>query len=183
MSSSYWIDEKDNYFVGSHNVVIHSSRLNDSGEIAYGNSNAKSNVWYEMSLKYNLKDILGKIKAEYGLKTVAMQGEVYGNGIQKRTYSKRVNEHDLAVFHILFDGKYIDMETLVHVCEKYNLPHVHIYDWNYRLPASIGEIINEIDSRKSAIDAGRIEGYVFYTKDCKFSFKCVSPSYLLKYHK
>lgn len=178
MSSSYWIDEKNNYFVGSHNVVLYSGKLYDPNETL----SIKNNVWYEMFLKYNMKEVLIKIKDEYNLRTVAIQGEVYGNGIQKRTYSKKVNEHDLAVFHILFNGERVDMKTLVNICEKYNLPHVHIYDWNYELPSSIEEIIEEIDSRKSAIDGGMIEGYVFYTKDCRFSFKCVSPSYLLKYH-
>ena len=180
MSSSYWIDKDNTYCVGSHNVVVYSSK--DKDKIDDGNKYIKNNVWFEMGEKYGIKDILIKIKKENNLKTVALQGEAFGSCIQKRAYSKKHGEQDLAIFHLWFDGKRQTVKTMIEVCEKYNLSHVGVYDWNYELPDSVEELINDIDSRVSNIDGGKIEGFVIYSQDGTLNYKCVSPSYLLKYH-
>lgn len=182
MSSSYILDEKDTYFVGSHNVIVYSSKDKDSKNIADGNKYVKNNVWVDMGVKYNMDSILKQIKEKNKLKTVAIQGESYGSGIQKRTYSKKHGDQDLVVFHIWFDGKRIPVQDMVKVCDEYSLPHVHIFDWNYHIPSTVDEIIKDIDLKKSAIDGGDIEGFVFYSQDGQQNFKCVSPNYLLKYH-
>lgn len=182
MSSSYFLDEKNNYFVGSHNIIVYSSLDKDSEKVTDGSKYVKSNVWVEMSDKYNIKDILIKIKEEYKLKTIAIQGETYGSGIQKRDYSLKNNNHDFVVFHILFNGVRVSIEKLVEICKKHSLPHVQVFDWDYTMPCSIEKVIEDVNSKKSAIDNKEIEGFVFYSKDGLFSFKCVSPDYLLKYH-
>lgn len=182
MSSSYFLDEKDNYFVGSHNIIVYSSLDKDAEKVTDGSKYVNSNVWVEMSDKYKLRDILTKIKEEYKLKTIAIQGEVYGDGIQKRNYSLKNNEHDFAVFHILFNGVRVSIEKLVEICKKYALPFVNIFDWDYEIPESIEKIIEDVNSKKSAIDGKEIEGFVFYSKSGLVSFKCVSPEFLLKYH-
>lgn len=182
MSSSYFLDEKNNYFVGSHNIIVYSSLDKDSEKVTDGSKYVKSNVWVEMSDKYNIKDILIKIKEEYKLKTIAIQGETYGAGIQKRDYSLKNNNHDFVVFHILFNGVRVSIEKLVEICKKHSLPHVQVFDWEYTMPCSIEKVIEDINNKKSAIDNKEIEGFVFYSKDGLFSFKCVSPDYLIKYH-
>jgi hypothetical protein len=181
-SSSYILDEKDTFFIGSHNVIVYSSKDKSSSSIADGNKYFKSNVWMEMGERYNLEERLFRIKMENRLKTIAIQGETFGDGIQKRTYSKTHNTHDFTVFHIFFNGVRLPIKQMVKVCEQYSLPHVHIYDLEYSLPNTVESILQDIDSRKSAIDGGDIEGFVFYTQDGQQNFKCVSPTYLLKYH-
>lgn len=182
MSSSYIIDEKNTYLIGSHNVIVYSSKVKNSEKIADGNKYTKTNVWIEMSDKYDMLNKLRQIKQKYKLKTIAIQGETYGSHIQKRDYSLKHDMHDLVVFHIWFDGEILPVKRMIEICEEVNLPHVHIYDWNYRIPTSVEEIEKDIDSKKSAIDGGDIEGFVFYSQDGKQHFKCVSPTYLLKYH-
>ena len=182
MSSSYILDEKDTYFVGSHNVIVYSSKDKDSKNIADGNKYVKNNVWVDMGVKYNMDSVLKQIKEKNKLKTVAIQGESYGSGIQKRTYSKKHGDQDLVVFHIWFDGKRLPVQDMIKVCDEYSLPHVHVFDWNYHIPSTVDEIIKDIDSKKSDIDDGDIEGFVFYSQDGQQNFKCVSPNYLLKYH-
>ena len=41
----------------------------------------------------------------------------------------------------------------------------------------------DVDNSKSNIDGGDIEGFVFYSQDGQQNFKCVSPNFLLKYHR
>lgn len=182
MSTSFIMDEKDTYYVGSHNVIVYSSKDKDSKNIADGNKYIKNNIWFDMGEKYSMKEKLFKIKIENRLKTIAIQGESYGSGVQKRTYSKRHGDHDLAVFHIFFNGNRLPVQEMIKVCERYSLPHVTVYDENYILPDTVEKVIEKVNETKSGIDGGDIEGFVIYSQDGQQNFKCVSPDYLLKYH-
>ena len=176
-STSFILDEKNNYFVGSHNVIKNPEEGSDGGNYF------KNNIWAESGAKYNMEELLKSLKIVHGLKTVAIQGETYGDKVQKRNYSLNNNKHDFVVFHIWFDGKRLPIKEMVKICEDRKLPHVHVYDYNYKIPKSVEEIIDYVDSCKSAIDGGDIEGFVFYSQDGQQNFKCVSPNFLLKYHK
>lgn len=182
MSTSFILTEKDTYMVGSHNVIVYSDKVSGSERIADGNGYIKTNVWLEMSDKYGMKDKLRTLKKQHRLKTVAIQGESYGDRVQRRTYGLRNNAHDLVVFHIWFDGRRLDMKKTVGICEELGLPHVHIFDWEMHMPETVEELIDKVDACKSAIDGGMIEGFVLYTQDGMMNFKCVSPSSLMKYH-
>ena len=57
-----------------------------------------------------------------------------------------------------------------------------VVDWNSTLPDTVEDLIAVVDSNKSVIDHGMIEGFVLYSQDGQTSYKCVSPSFLLKYH-
>lgn len=176
-STSFILDEKNNYLVGSHNVIKNPEEGSDGGNYY------KNNIWAESGAKYNMEELLKSLKTVHGLKTVAIQGETYGDKVQKRNYSLKNNAHDFVVFHIWFDGKRLPVKEMVKICEDHKLPHVHVYDYNYKVPASVEEIINYVDNSKSNIDNGDIEGFVFYSQDGQQNFKCVSPNFLLKYHR
>lgn len=176
-STSFILDEKNNYFVGSHNVIKNPEEGSDGGNYF------KNNIWAESGAKYNMEELLKSLKIVHGLKTVAIQGETYGDKVQKRNYSLNNNKHDFVVFHIWFDGKRLPIKEMVKICEDRKLPHVNVYDYNYKIPKSVEEIVDYVDSCKSAIDGGDIEGFVFYSQDGQQNFKCVSPNFLLKYHK
>lgn len=176
-STSFILNEKDKYMVGSHNVIKNPEKASDGGNYY------KCNVWAEAGSKYNMEPVLRDIKKSNKLKTVAIQGETYGDGIQKRTYSLSHNKHDFAVFHIWFDGIRLSIKDMIDVCDKYHLPHVHVYSYNYEIPDSVEKVIEDVDNSKSYIDGGDIEGFVFYSQDGQQNFKCVSPNFLLKYHR
>ena len=175
-STSFILNEKDKYMVCSHNVIKNTEKNSDGGNYY------KCNVWAESGFKYNVESVLRDIKKSSKLKTVAIQGETYGDGIQKRTYSLK-NKHDFVVFHIWFDGVRLSIKDMIDVCDKYNLPHVHVYNYNYEIPDSVEKVIEDVDNSKSHIDGGDIEGFVFYSQDGQQNFKCVSPNFLLKYHR
>lgn len=176
-STSFILNEKDKYMVGSHNVIKNPENGSDGGNYY------KCNVWAESGFKYNMESVLRDLKKSRKLKTVAIQGETYGDGIQKRTYSLSHNKHDFVVFHIWFDGIRLSIKDMIDVCDKYNLPHVHVYNYNYEIPDSVEKVIEDVDNSKSHIDGKDIEGFVFYSQDGKQNFKCVSPNFLLKYHR
>lgn len=140
-----------------------------------------TNIYYEAYLKYNLKEKIVQILKDYDLPNVALQMEVYGEGIQKRNYSTK--EHKIAVFHIVSNRVKLPMEKVVEICEKYDIPHVPILNTNYVLPDTLEELQNYVEGENSKIDGLPKEGIVFYDKKTgQQYFKFVSPEFLIKYH-
>lgn len=175
-STSFILNEKDKYIVCSHNVIKNPDK-NSAGGNFY-----KNNIWAESGVNYNIESVLRSLKKDLKLKTVAIQGETYGDGIQKRNYSLK-NKHGFVVFHIWLDGVRIPIKDMISVCDKYNLPHVHVYNYEYSIPDTVEQTIEDVDNSKSNIDGGDIEGFVFYSQDGQQNFKCVSPNFLMKYHR
>lgn len=176
-STSFILNEKDKYIVCSHNVIKNPDKNSDDGNFY------KTNIWAESGANYNIESVLRSLKKDLKLKTVAIQGETYGDGIQKRNYSLKNNKHGFVAFHIWFDGVRIPIKDMIAICDKYNIPHVHVYNYEYSIPDTVEQIIEDVDNSKSNIDGGDIEGFVFYSQDGQQNFKCVSPNFLLKYHR
>lgn len=175
-STSFILNEKDKYMVCSHNVIKNPEKDSDGGNFY------KTNIWAESGANYNIESVLRSLKKDLKLKTVAIQGETYGDGIQKRNYSLK-NKHGFVVFHIWFDGVRIPIKDMIAICDKYNIPHVHVYNYEYSIPDTVEQIIDDVDNSKSNIDGCDIEGFVFYSQDGQQNFKCVSPNFLMKYHR
>lgn len=163
---------KIKYYVCSRNVVFDSA----DAPCFYD-----SNIYFEAWNKYNLKEIITQILDDYNLPNVAIQAEVYGEGVQKRDYS--IKEHQMAVFHIVSNGVKFPMDKTVEICEKYGLPHVPIVNDNYIFPDTIEELQEYVESEQSRIDGKPREGIVFYDKETGQQYvKFVSPNFLMKYH-
>lgn len=61
------------------------------------------------------------------------------------------------MFHIWFDGDRIPIKQMVEICSEYNLPCVKVYDYEYKIPNYVDEIVQYIDYLKSDIDGRNIE--------------------------
>lgn len=143
----------------------------------------EKNIYWEAYDKYNLGEIIIQILNDYRLPNLAIQAEVFGDGVQKRNYSMTNGHREIRVFHMVSNGKKFPMDKTVEICEKYGLPHVHIIDDNYILPDTLEELQEYVESEGSAIDGGMKEGIVFYDKATgQRYFKFVSPEFLMKYH-
>ena len=165
---------KINKYVCSRNVVFE----NPEQDCYYD-----TNIYFEAYEKYHLGEKIEQMLKDLNLPNIAIQMEVYGDGVQKRNYSMNNGERKIAVFHILSNNVKMPMEKVVKLCEKYDLPHVPIIDNNYILPDTIEELQTYVESASSAIDGLEKEGIVFYDKETGTQyFKFVSPSFLMKYH-
>ena len=165
---------KINKYVCSRNVVFE----NPEQDCYYD-----TNIYFEAYEKYHLGEKIEQMLKDLNLPNIAIQMEVYGDGVQKRNYSMSNGERKIAVFHILSNNVKMPMEKVVELCEKYDLPHVPIIDNNYILPDTIEELQAYVESASSAIDGLEKEGIVFYDKETGTQyFKFVSPSFLMKYH-
>ena len=142
-----------------------------------------TNIYFEAYEKYNLGDKIEQMLKDLNLPNLAIQMEVYGDGVQKRNYSLKDGERKIAVFHILSDNVKMPMDKVVELCEEYDLPHVPILNDNYILPDTIEELQAYVEGETSKIDGLEKEGIVFYDKATGTQyFKFVSPNFLMKYH-
>lgn len=165
---------KIDYYVCSRNVVF----KNEMQDCFYD-----SNIYYEMFNKYGIKDVLAAILEDMKLDNIAIQGECYGDGVQKRNYSLTKGEHQFAVFHIVTNKEKYPMEKVAEICEKYGLPHVPVLNTEYYFPKDIEELQQYVEGAPSMIDGKPKEGIVFYDKETgQIYTKFVSPEFLLKYH-
>lgn len=137
------------------------------------------NVYWEMAIKYNIEEKMKKIFKEVGAKEhITIQGETYGEGIQKNKYN--LKGRDLAVFNFYVDGEYLNPRDMRKLMEKYEIPLVPFVSFDYVLPDTFDELMDFSTGKSQLYDTLR-EGYVFKSFDGKINFKCVSNEFLLKW--
>jgi len=142
-----------------------------------------TNIYWEMAQKYHMFEVLSKLLDSMpGAEWVTIQGETYGEGVQRNTYG--LSGHDFMAFNLITSSKgRWNSCAMKKILEKdYNIPCVPILDDNYILPDTVEELREYVNSQPSVIDGEMKEGIVCRSPDGIHSFKCVSPEYLLKYH-
>ena len=166
---------KNDFFVCSRNVVFDKPDKKCFYE---------TNVYTEMAEKYDIENVLKSILDENkDLLFVTIQGETYGEGVQKRDYS--LKGHDFMAFNLIFGDANgvptrknpMDMSSIL---SPYGVPCVPFFE-PIELPDTCDEIL-ALAEGASAVDGLPREGLVFRTLDGCRSFKAVDNGFLLKYH-
>lgn len=142
-----------------------------------------TNVYWEMAQKYDIFNVLSSLlNAMPNIEWVTIQGETYGEGIQRNNYD--LDHHEFRAFNLITSDKgrwnSWDMRELLEV--TYHVPCVPILDDEFILPDTVEELREYVNSEPSVINHKIKEGIVCRSLDGVKSFKCVSPEYLLKYH-
>ena len=143
------------------------------------------NVYWEMAKKYDIYNILSTMLDIFPHEEwITIQGETYGEGVQKRDYS--LKEHEFAAFNLIFAsrGRVSTLEMIDLLWNKYNIPCVPVVEENIIFTdkfATVEDMLLYAEG-ESEIDKLPREGIVFRTMDGQKSFKAVSNSFLLKYH-
>lgn len=146
----------------------------------------ETNVYTEMAEKYDVETVLRDILQKNNLAFVTLQGETYGDGVQKRNYSLAGGEHRFAAFNLIYgynDGtkKRFNPLEMTEILLGYNIPSVPILDAKFTLPADCDTLL-EMATGTSALDEQPREGYVIRDFNGERSFKAVSNEFLVKYH-
>lgn len=93
------------------------------------------------------------------IKFVTIQGETYGEGIQKRTYG--LKEHQFKAFNLIFgyEDEIVRFNPIrmTEILSKYGVPCVDIVDEHFKIPATCDELLT-IAEGKSKIDGEMREG-------------------------
>ena len=167
--------KKEEFYICSRNVVF-----DKPDKSCYYDTN----VYIEMAEKY---DIYNKMKTLLDNRFkdcdwITIQGETYGAGIQRRDYHMKT--HNFMAFNFITskEGRWNTVEMVKLLERLYGIPCVPVVNENYVLPNTIEELREYVDSQTSIIDGDIREGIVFRSLDGVRSFKCVSPTFLLKFH-
>lgn len=143
-----------------------------------------TNVYWEMAKKYNMYEVLSDMLDKHPEEEwITLQGETYGEGVQKRDYSR--DFHDFAAFNLIFStcGR-IGTKEMWNIVTAYNVPCVPIVEENINLTRfeNVDAILEYAEGNSKIDHCLPREGIVFRTMDGQKSFKAVSNSFLLKYH-
>lgn len=144
-----------------------------------------SNIYLEMAEKYDIENKLKEILEKYGgdYDFVTLQGETYGESVQKRTYS--IEGRDFMAFNLIFGNDINNQNRLSStqmktILDEYTIPSVPILNTSYQLPQTCDELLIYADG-ESELDGKTREGIVLRTQDGNNSFKAVSNKFLLEY--
>ena len=173
---------KFEYHVCSRNVCFDLPEKRD-------NCFYDTNVYLEMSEKYHIEEALIKLFDVFndcGVEFITLQGETYGDGIQKRTYS--LNSHRFAAFNLILGFQSgtrrrlntIEMKQFLNKLPMH-IPTVPIVEEDFVLPATCEELLQYAEGT-SVLDDKEREGVVIRDYEGERSFKAVSNSFLMKYH-
>ena len=144
-----------------------------------------TNIYLEMAEKYNIETVLqNMLDMHPDWNFVTLQGETYGEGVQKKTYG--IAGHDFKAFNLIYDTKEegtrrLNPREMTNILvNTYNIPCVPVLDEHFHLPQTIDEMVAYADGM-SVVDPNSIrEGVVLRTADGVNSFKAVSNNYLLE---
>lgn len=165
------------FYVCSRNVVF------DTPEKIQKGCYYDTNVYIEMAEKYDIQNKMKQLmENEYkDCEWITIQGETYGQGIQKRDYS--TDSHMFAAFNFITskEGRYNTLDMFDILTKKYDIPTVPIIYNDYILPDTVDELLS-FATGKSVLDLKPREGFVFRSQDGVQSFKAVSNEYLMKFH-
>lgn len=173
MKRGKWF-HKNQFYVCSRNVVF------DKPDKACFYD---SNVYQEMAEKYNVEEVLAAfLKARPDVEWVTLQGETYGDGIQKRNYHMTNGQHDFMGFNFItsVDGRW-NSKAAADYMKGAGIPWVPILTEHFILPGTVDELLT-LATGKSTLDDELREGIVFRSQDGTKSFKAVSNEFLIKYH-
>ena len=159
-----------------------------SRNVCFGEENKPcyydTNVYWEMAKKYDIFNVLASmLKAMPDEEWITIQGETYGNDIQRRDYSMK--EHDFRAFNLIFSSSgRIGTLDMMNILGEYGVPCVPVVETNINFTdkfATVEDMLLYAEG-DSVVDGLPREGIVFRTMDGTKSFKAVSNSFLLKYH-
>ena len=141
-----------------------------------------TNIYWEVAQKYDMYNVLKDIMEDWHLEWITIQGETFGEGVQKNTYD--IEGHEFMAFNLITSdiGRWNScvMKSLLE--DEYDIPCVPILNDKYVLPDTVEELREYVNSEVSRVNGKMKEGIVFRSQDGVLSFKCVSPEYLIKYH-
>lgn len=143
-----------------------------------------TNVYWEIANKYSLQLVLQRIIEMYDCDKVILQGETYGENIQKNPY--KIKGIDFAAFNLIMitDGKYEKSSWcgLQRICDiMFHIPCVPYLGKFQFTPESNMHNFKEMADGNSKLNPNvKREGIVYRNIDNPYmSFKNVSNQYLL----
>lgn len=181
-SSTYAIERlrgnKYQVYICSRNVVVFDGTKVKEG----GYYKDIENPYMASDKQYNiLISLTDYMNNHRDVKWCYLQGETFGNHIQKRDYGLKGTDFRAFTFVDSTRPRYTYSE-MKEILDNYNIPTVPILQTGFILPDTCDELLS-IAGGESKIDGKMREGIVLRSEqNPQFSFKAVDNEFLLKYH-
>jgi len=143
--------------------------------LTHKNKKDFTNSYWKVVRKYGLENKMRNYGGNF-----AIQGELYGEGIQGNRY--KVKGQHLALFSV-FDidaYAYRPLEDLLTFSKLLEVNTVPIIEKNFGLYHTVDELV-ELSKGRSVLYNTEREGIVIRALDSSFSFKAINPKYLVKH--
>ncbi len=170
----------------SMTVYINHNELDEEGAPKHGvcsrNLDLKfdeNNSFWQAEQKYNL---INKIK-DTG-RSLAIQGELVGEGIQGNSYKLTGREFYCFDIYDIDKREYLLPMERIGLCEQLKIQHVPIVDLNAKiaLHETVADLLKEAEGKSDIGAKPEREGWVFKSMtEPDVSFKVVSNRWLMKY--
>lgn len=134
----------------------------------------ENNAFWKAAIKY---DVEGKMRAA-GLRGVALQGELCGEGLNGNNYKLGLEWFVFDVYVV--DEGYMSPKQRREVINSLGLKHVPVISVDSQLVQSVPELLDMADG-KSYIAPCLREGFVYKSEDGSKSFKVISNEWLCRY--
>ena len=160
-SCTLWLDNEADFHVCSRNLDLKET---------------ESNSYWKAARKY---DVEQKMK-DLGLKGLAIQGELIGEGINGNQYKTSLDFYVFDMYDAVFQRYLTSSERLVY-CEKLGLKHVPVLcnSFSIGMDGTVANLLAYAEG-KSELNGSEREGCVFVsTCDPSLSFKVISNKWLL----
>lgn len=151
------------------------------------------NTFWAVARNKDLEYKMRLFMAKTGLKSLTLQGELIGEGVQKNKYKLR--GQDVRFFRAFDPIKYefLPYHDFLYAMDDMRLVSVPILDDDFRLPDTFEDLILFADGRSRLYETAR-EGVVFVAKEAihpdarplekyqgRLSFKVISNKFILKH--
>lgn len=130
------------------------------------------------------KDLDAETKLRKFGKNIFVRGERCAPKLQNNIYGFDCNKFFVFDVYDLDEQRLYTLDEMIEFCNTYGFEHVPILDFNYTIPETVQEILNESNGYSVFGNQVLREGIVIRKKDDPtISFKARSPEYLLKWGK
>ena len=169
----------------SMTAFIHEDQFGVASRNLQLKEDAKNSFW-AVARAENLEYKMRLLMASMGFKSLTLQGELIGEGIQKNKY--RIKGQTARWFRA-FDPmayKFLPYHDFIYALDEMRLVSVPIVDDDFTLPEKFEDLITYADGRSALYETAR-EGIVFVAKDApekyegRLSFKVISNKFILKH--
>jgi RNA ligase (TIGR02306 family) len=136
-----------------------------------------SNYW-RIAKQFNIESTLKKLLG-MGFKNVVLQGEILGSNIQGNKYKLPSGQLDFYAFNVIMDGVQLNSVEAEQLLKVHGIKFVPILDKEFYVKQSVQDMVQYANGKSQLVDDLR-EGLVIRNYH-NFSFKVISPEFLLKH--
>lgn len=138
-----------------------------------------SNQYWQIAEQYDIKDKLKTLIKQNKSKSVVLQGEIIGEGIQGNKY--KIKGYDFYAFNLLFDRKRLGYSAMFASLGALGIRCVpYLGTFTVGEHDTIEDIVKFSGCDTSTLRDGEREGVVCRNQKHHVSFKCINPNFLLK---